>query len=91
MTRYARGSRALGICDRCGQTKKLSTLRVQVIDSQPSGLRVCPSCMDIDHEQLRLSKVRADDAITLRHPRPDTSAGRTPLTDPITLPRIDSP
>lgn len=47
MARYASGSRAIAICDRCGlqypynQISKLWT-----------GLRVCPECWEAKHPQL---------------------------------------
>ncbi len=79
MTRYANQPKALGICDRCGWQQRLNTLVDQIIDQKPSGIMVCRKCNDIDQEQLQLGKVRADDAIALRNPRPDTSPGREPL------------
>lgn len=74
--RFARGSRALGICDRCGQTNKLSALRFQVVAQKPTGLRVCPGCLDVDHPQLMLGRVPVSDPQALKDPRPDTDPGR---------------
>jgi len=51
----------------------LHELKVQMIDQKPSGLKVCPECMDIDHEQLQLGKFRIWDPEALKDPRPDTS------------------
>lgn len=69
---YARGTRALGICDRCGLTYRLNRLQEQVINRTLSGLLVCPSCLDKDHPQYRLAEVDAVDPQALRNPRPDT-------------------
>ena len=73
--RFARGAKALGICDRCGQTNKLSELRFQVVNQKPTGLRVCPACLDQDHPQLQLGKFPINDPTALRDPRPDIDPG----------------
>ena len=70
---YATGKYAHGFCDRCGFRCDLADLKNQVIDQKPSGLLVCPECMDIDHEQLQLGKFRIYDPEALRNSRPDLS------------------
>ena len=70
---YAVGKKALGICDRCGFTKKLSELKYEVQDQKRTGSRVCTSCLDPDHPQFRLGEVNTSDAIGLFNPRPDTN------------------
>lgn len=80
MSKFANQPKALGICDRCGFQSRLDRMVNQIIDQKPSGLLVCRKCDDIDQEQLQLGKVKADDAIALRNPRPDTEPGREPLT-----------
>jgi hypothetical protein len=79
MARYANQPKALGICDRCGFQVRLNRMINQIIDMKRSGIMVCPSCNDIDQEQLQVGKERVDDAIALRNPRPDTNPGREPL------------
>lgn len=68
---YATGKRSIAICDRCGCRAKYKELRDQVINSVKSGLRVCPDCLDADHPQLRLNKIRINDPQALRFPRPE--------------------
>jgi hypothetical protein len=70
---YATGKYAHGFCDRCGFRYDLADLKNQVIDQKPSGLLVCPECMDIDHEQLQLGRFRIYDPESLQNPRPDIS------------------
>lgn len=68
---FAKGLKAFGFCDRCGFRYNLSELKEQYINLQASGLMVCKSCMDIDHEQLRTEQLPGADAIALARPRPD--------------------
>ena len=42
---YERGKKALGQCDRCGFTYKLSELQYELFDSKRNGLRVCYECL----------------------------------------------
>ena len=68
---YATGKQSIAICDRCGCRAKYKELRDQVINGAKSGLRVCPDCLDIDHPQLRLNRIRINDPQALRFPRPE--------------------
>lgn len=68
---YATGKHSIAICDRCGCRAKYKELRDQVINGTKSGLRVCPDCLDQDHPQLRLNRVRINDPQALRFPRPE--------------------
>ena len=61
----------IGLCDRCGFQYRLNELRQEYVDRKPSGLRVCPECYDIDHEQYRVSEVITDDPTPPEDPRPD--------------------
>lgn len=70
---FASGKRALSVCDRCGQQFLLKTLQYQVVKQKRTGLLVCNSCLDIDHEQLMLGTVPVHDPQALRNPRVDTS------------------
>lgn len=69
--RFARGDRALGICDRCGFTNRLNDLRYQAVAAKVTKLRVCSACMDVDHPQLLLGRFPVNDPVALRDPRPD--------------------
>lgn len=61
--------KALGECDRCGQTYNLNRLSWQVTARRKTGLRVCSKCNDKDHPQLFPAKAKADPA-PLINPRP---------------------
>lgn len=71
---FAKGKNALGICDTCGLTYKLSTLKPTMVRMRPTGLRVCPTCFDPDHPQNRQGLKPINDPQALRNPRPDTGA-----------------
>ncbi len=88
---YASGKFAFGFCDRCGFRYSYNELQEQMIDANLSGLKVCPTCMDIDHEQLRLGETPILDPQALWEPRPDTSRqdsidlfGWNPVGHPVT-------
>jgi hypothetical protein len=70
---FATGWLAFGFCDRCGQRYDMTDLKEQYNNRQPTGLFVCPPCLDIDHEQLRTDDLPAGDAIALENSRPDTA------------------
>ena len=53
---YAKGSKALGLCDRCGFTYKLAELKYEVQDQVRNGLRVCSVCFDPDQPQYRVGE-----------------------------------
>jgi hypothetical protein len=69
---YAKGKKALGICDRCGFTYKLSELKYEIEDSIRNGLRVCSSCFDPDHPQFKVGELQTSDPQSLFNPRTDT-------------------
>ena len=62
---------AFGFCDRTGFRYPLDELVPQYKDQRPTGLLVGKDMVDIDHEQLRLGEVDANDPQTLDNPRPD--------------------
>ena len=68
---YARATKALGDCDRCGFTYKLNELRYQIEDSKRNGLRVCKYCFDEDQPQLKLGELNISDPQSLYNPRID--------------------
>jgi len=69
---YARGKKALGICDRCGFTYNLNKLFYQIEDSRRNGQRVCTECLDKDQPQLKLGELNISDPQALYNSRPDT-------------------
>ena len=70
---FASGRHAIAECDRCGQQFKLSQLRKEVIKTKLYNIKVCPSCWDADHPQLRVGMYPVNDPQAVREPRPDTS------------------
>lgn len=68
MAGFAKGNHAVGLCQRCGDKKKLHELRP---DGQ-NDLLVCASCYDIKHPSE--TPIRTDDAVALRRPAPDLDA-----------------
>lgn len=67
----AREKEAFGFCDRTGFRYPLKDLVEQYKNDAPTGLKVGKDMVDIDHEQLRLGEVDANDKISLDDPRPD--------------------
>jgi hypothetical protein len=39
----------------------------------PTGAIVCNECLDVDHPQLQLGRIKVDDPQGLRNPRPDNT------------------
>ena len=70
---FAAGNRAIAQCDRCGFQFLLKKLTVQIVKQRPTGLLVCPRCLDEDHPQLMLGTQPVYDPQALRNPRIDTS------------------
>lgn len=64
---------AFGFCDRTGFRYPIADLVPQYVDGKKTGLLVGKDMLDIDHEQLRLRDVNANDKQTLGDPRPDQS------------------
>ena len=58
MARYAAGKKSKALCDRCGLKYDYDQLKEQVVNRRPNGLRVCPSCLDVDHPQRRVGEAR---------------------------------
>ncbi len=89
--KYARGSLAWGLCDRCGFKYLLHDLVYEVEDQRLNGLRVCHVCRDEDHPQLQLGEIVIADPQSLYDPRPDLNEaasteyfGWRPVGNPIT-------
>jgi hypothetical protein len=72
-TNFASGKHAHGFCDQCGFRVKLSLLKNTVVNEKRTGLKVCPTCYDPDHPQLRVGRIKVNDPQALRDPRPDTA------------------
>lgn len=72
MAQYAKGSRALGICDRTGFQYKLSDLVYETQNGRRTGLRVGKDVADADHPQNFLGRLKVVDPRALRDPRPDS-------------------
>ena len=73
MTKYARGSKAWGICDRTGFRYLLDDLVYEVQNGVRTGLRVGYDVVDPDHPQNHIGEVRVDEPQSLRDPRPDVA------------------
>lgn len=71
MSKFAKASKAFGYCDLTGFRYPLKELVPQIVNRKPSGLRVGRDVVDIDHEQLQLGDVIADEPYPLENPRPD--------------------
>lgn len=72
MAQYAKGSKALGICDRTGFRYPLSELVYEYNNGRRTGLRVGRDVVDPDHPQNFLGRLRIVDPRSLRDPRPET-------------------
>ena len=68
---------AFGFCDRSGFRYPMSELVDQYINRKPTGLLVGKDMLDIDHEQLQIGDVDANDKQTLDNPRPDMSLAQS--------------
>lgn len=72
-SRFASGKFAIAECDRCGFRYKLADLKVLVIKTKSTNIKVCQACWDPDHPQLLLGMYPVNDPQAVREPRPDTS------------------
>ncbi len=68
---YAKGTRALGLCDRCGFQYRLNSLKFQEFEGRLTSLKVCRFCYDVDNEQWMVRLLNTVDNQSLRDPRPD--------------------
>ena len=67
----ATGKFSHGYSDRSGFRYPLKDLVEQYVNRKPTGLLVGKDELDIDHEQLQLGEVDANDPQSLLNPRPD--------------------
>ena len=68
---FARGKRALGVCDVCGLVYKLTSLKPVIDNKVETGLRACRDCWDPDHPQNEVGWEDIYDPQALEDPRPD--------------------
>lgn len=73
---FARGHKAVGMCDRCGFKYRLHDLR-----EEWTGLLVCRTCFDLKHPLLDPYPL-AGESIAIKNPRPDQDVDDD---DPVTL------
>jgi hypothetical protein len=71
--KYAAGYKSIAECDRCGFRYKLKELRKLVVKGNIINAKVCKTCWDPDHPQLKLGLYPVDDPQAVREPRPDHS------------------
>lgn len=69
MRPFATGRYAKALCDRCGRKIDYLDQKIQIINQRDSGMRVCPECLDKDHPQLQVGRIRIDDPQALRWAR----------------------
>jgi len=86
MSKYARGRKAFGFCDRSGFRYPLEDLVYEYRNGVRTGLRVGRDIVDPDHPQNFIGKVKTDDPQSLYDPRPDVRTeglfGFTPVGNP---------
>ena len=80
MTRYAQGSKAWGICERCSDKRLLNDL---IYDGQFPDLKVCPDCWDPKHPQEYLPSVTDPSVLYDPTGDPDEDAAKDASTTDI--------
>ena len=71
--KFANGTRAIAICDRCGFQFRLSELRELIIKTKKVNIKVCSECWEEDQPQLQLGMYPVEDPQALRNPRRDNT------------------
>ena len=71
--KFANGTRAIAICDRCGFQLRLSELRELIIKTKKVNIKVCSECWEEDQPQLQLGMYPVEDPQALRNPRRDNT------------------
>lgn len=72
-TKFASGKNSNAYCDRCGQRTKYRELKKLTIKLNQTNIKVCKSCWEPDHPQLRVGMYPVIDPQALREPRPDNA------------------
>lgn len=70
MSNYTSGKYAQRECDRCGRDIPYNEGKYEVYNEKKNGLIVCGECLDKDHPQLQLGRLKIFDPQTLKDPRP---------------------
>ncbi len=73
MSSFAKGKRAVAMCDRCGHK-----VRYMVLRTEWNGLRVCPTCYEAKHPAL--TPRTHTEKTALEKPRPDADNVSTTVT-----------
>lgn len=71
-SKFSSGKHSIADCDRCGQRYKLKELKIQILKTKPYNIKVCRTCWEPDHPQLRVGMYPVNDPQAVREPRPDT-------------------
>jgi hypothetical protein len=71
-SKFASGKHSWAMCDVCSVRTRYRDLRSTTVRGKLTGLRVCATCWDKDHEQNFLPYYVTADAQALYNPRPDT-------------------
>ena len=69
--KYAKGTVAIGFCDRCGFEYLLDELKVQITDNKATAVLVCKQCLDSDNPQLQLGRIPLSPNEVIVKPSPD--------------------
>lgn len=70
---FARGSKAVGLCDVCGQRYKLFTLKPLVVKGETTATLACRRCWVPDQPQWFVGERPVVDVEALKNPRPDNA------------------
>ena len=73
--KYAKGSVAIGFCDRCGFEYPLDELRAQVTDNKETAVLACKQCLDSDNPQLQLGRIPLSPEEVIAKPSSDQALG----------------
>jgi hypothetical protein len=71
---YAKGPRAIGLCDRCGFQYLRKDLKFEALDDgRRTKLLHCPECLDVPNPQADPKNfIFGTEAVAIQDPRPDT-------------------
>ncbi len=70
MNQFTQGRNAPGWCERCQFKWPLAKLQRQPVAGKITDLLVCPDCLDEDHPQLMVGRLRFNDPQALRRSAP---------------------
>lgn len=78
--KFTAGHIAIAECDRCGFRFKLRQLKKLMIKDTLVNKKVCSSCWEPSHPQLKLGEYPVEDPQAVREPRPDLSYYQSGVT-----------